>query len=125
MRRKNMQSKLLRKAINLAIDFTIMENARDKTGIFYIKYKDQIKPIPEDAIKTLKYYPILLSQALTGWNEDHYDREVTKDDTGMDIKKWRGKRSFRYKDYPKTNYLSSEEKTLEACLIELLSEGLV
>jgi len=122
-----MNIEILRKIVDLSKKFEIVPRVIPEGTIeFEIKYLPKVGGYwPYDGIYVWKRYPELLNDALKQWNGKNPKYRVTLDDIGIDIKDWKGIKSFRYKDYPEMDNLTSKQKTLEVCLTELLSEGLV
>ena len=78
-------------------------------------------------VKSKELYPLLLRRAVEGWNDKHFDSSNCKDSIGLDagvillmINDELENVYLSKQDYKKTSYLTCEEQSIEACLIELL-----
>lgn len=74
-------------------------------------------------IRQWEFYPILLYRAAWGWNEKNEPYDIDLQNIGiLYCGKGDYELDYNYSDYPKTEYLTSQERTIEACLIELLEK---
>ena len=76
-------------------------------------------------IQAWEHYPILLRRAVEGWNTEFSDSKSYKaiilecDNILEMCSNFYG----NFSDYPKTDYLTSQEQAIEACFIELLEKS--